>query len=268
MVSAFESDRPDPSVVGDDEVRNEIVQMVMRVAGDRRVEKVGRPFPSVLELDGWPRCVMGERHPADLARLGALVPRMPLSGVAEILSRVAQRIVACGVYGVANHLPLRLRGRKLGRQRYGFMWGEDEVEPRVCPDMFAPVLAGVGATGFEQGVELAVAGIGASACNAERRRDSWVHVGAPVRPLAPACVVGGQALSGFEIAAVECDAMDLERLGFRLVLGHVGADRGAVARGGDFPEIEHGDQAWPAPLAAALGWAVSGSAGARRTRAS
>ena len=34
--------------------------------------------------------------------------------------------------------------------------------------------------------------------------------------------------------------MDLERLGFRLVLGHVGADRRAVARGGDFPEIEHG----------------------------
>ena len=28
---------------------------------------------------------MGERHPADLARLRALLPRMPLSGVAEIV---------------------------------------------------------------------------------------------------------------------------------------------------------------------------------------
>jgi hypothetical protein len=33
--------------------------------------------------------------------------------------------------------------------------------------------------------------------------------------------------------------MDFERLGFRLVLGHVGANRRAVARGGDFPEIKH-----------------------------
>ena len=94
--------------------------------------------------------------------------------------------------------------------------------------MFAPVLAGVGATGFEQGVELAVAGIGAGACNAERRRDSWVHVGAPVRPLAPACVVGGQALSGFEVAAVECDAMDLRET--RVQVGPGSCRRGSRRR--------------------------------------
>src|SRR5580658_3795789 len=86
------------------------------------------------------------------------------------------------------------------------------------------------------------------------------------RQFAAACVVGGKALPGFEVAAVEGDAMHLERLGFRLILGHVGADRRAVARGGDFPEIEHGDQAWPAPLTGA--WAVAASAGARRVRAS
>ena len=118
--------------------------------------------------------------------------------------------------------------------------------------MLAPVVAGVGAARFEQGVKLAVAGSSAGACDAERRRDAWVHVGPPVRPLAPACVVGGEALPGFEVATVEGDAMDFERLGFRLVLGHVGADRRAVARGGDFPEIEHGDQACPAPLAGVL----------------
>jgi hypothetical protein len=37
--------------------------------------------------------------------------------------------------------------------------------------MLAPVLAGVGAARFEQGVKLAVAGSGAGACDAERRRD-------------------------------------------------------------------------------------------------
>ena len=40
-----------------------------------------------------------------------------------------------------------------------------------------------------------------------------VHVGSPVRPLAPACVVGSEALPGFEVATVEGDAMDLENSG-------------------------------------------------------
>ena len=79
--------------------------------------------------------------------------------------------------------------------------------------MLAPVLAGVGAARFEEGVQLAVAGSGAGAVDPERRRDAWVHVGPPVRPLAPACVVGGEALTGFEVATVESDAMDLENSG-------------------------------------------------------
>ena len=215
------------------------MQMVMRIAGDRRVEEVGRPVRPVLDGDGRPRRVVGERHPADLACLRPFLSRVPFPGEAEVVGGVAERIVARSMDGVADHLPLGLGGRELGRQRYGFVRGEDKVESRVFPDMLAPVFAGVGAARFEQGVELAVAGSGAGACDAERRRDPWVHVGPPVRPLAAACVVGGEALPGFEVATVESDAMDLERLRFRLVLGHVGADRRAVARGGDFPEIEH-----------------------------
>ena len=139
---------------------------------------------------------------------------MPFPGEAEVMSGVAERVVTRGVNGVADHLPLGLRGRELGRQRHGFVRGEDEVESGVFPDMLAPVLAGVGAAHFEQGVELAVAGSGAGACDAERRRDAWGHVGPPVRPLASACVVGGEALAGFEVATIEGDAMDLERLRF------------------------------------------------------
>ena len=252
-------DRADPAIVGDDEVRNEIMQMVMRIAGDRRVEKVGRAVRPVLDGDGRPRRVMGERHPADLACLRALFSRMPFPGEAEVVSGVAERVVARGVNGVADHLPLGLGGRELGRQRYGFVRGEDEVESRVFPDMLAPVLAGVGAARFEQGVELAVAGSGAGACDAERRRDAWVHVGPPVRPLASACVVGGEALPGFEVATIEGDAMDLERLRFRLVLGHVGADRRAVARGGDFPEIEHGESGVAGAVGGSVGVGCGGS---------
>src|SRR5271168_2843177 len=211
---------------------------------------------------------MGERHPADIPCLRSLFSRVPFPGEAKVLGGVAERIVARSMDGVADHLPLGLGGRELGRQRYGFVGGEDEVESRVFPDMLAPVLAGVGAARFEQGVELAVAGSGAGACDAESRRDAWVHAGPPVRPLAPACVVGGEALAGFEVATVEGDAMDFERLGFRLVLRHVDADRRAVARGGDFPEVEHWDQARPAPLAGVLAWAAAASAGASRVRAS
>ena len=187
-------DRADPAIVGDDEVRNEIMQMVMRVAGDRRIEKVGRAVRPVLDGDGRPRRVVGERHPGDLTCLGALFSCMPFPGEAEVVGGVAERVVARGVNGVADHLPLHLGGRELGRQRYGFVRGEDEVESGVCSDMLAPVLAGIGAARFEQGVELTVAGSGAGACNAERRCNAWVHVGTPVRPLAPACVVGGEPL--------------------------------------------------------------------------
>ena len=83
---------------------------------------------------------------------------MPLSGVAEVLSGVAERVVARGMDRVADDLPFRLSGREFGRQGYGFMGGEDEVESRVRADVLAPVLAGVGAARFEQGVELASRG--------------------------------------------------------------------------------------------------------------
>ena len=87
------------------------MQMVMRIAGDRRVEEVGRAVRPVLDGDGRPRRVVGERHPADLACLRALFSCMPLSGVAEVVGGVPQRVVARGVNGVADPLLLGLGGR-------------------------------------------------------------------------------------------------------------------------------------------------------------
>src|SRR5271165_5395365 len=59
------------------------------------------------------------------------------------------------------------------------------------------------------------------------------------RPLAPAGIVGGQALASFEVPAVDGDAVDLEGLRLGLVLGHIGADQRALACRGDFGEVEH-----------------------------
>ena len=77
-------DRADPSIVRDHEVRDEIVEMVVGIAGDRRVHQIGRPVRPVLDGKGRPGGVMSERHPADLAALGAFLARMPLPRDAEV----------------------------------------------------------------------------------------------------------------------------------------------------------------------------------------
>ena len=53
------------------------MQMVMRIAGDRRVEEVGRAIWPVLDGDGRPRRIVCERHPADLACLRPFSPACP-----------------------------------------------------------------------------------------------------------------------------------------------------------------------------------------------
>ena len=70
-------DRADPSIVRDHDVRNEIVQMVVGIAGDRRVHQIGRAVRPVLDGEGRPGGVMSERHPADLATLGTFSPACP-----------------------------------------------------------------------------------------------------------------------------------------------------------------------------------------------
>ena len=82
---------------------------------------------------------------------------MPLAGAPEVLSGVAQRVVACRVDGVADDLPLGFGRREFGGKGDGFMGGEHEIEPGVLAGVLAPVGAVVGATGFEESVELRVA---------------------------------------------------------------------------------------------------------------
>ena len=232
------------------------MEMIVGIAGDRGVHQISRPVRTVLDGEGRARRVMGERHPGDLAGLGALLPRVPLPSDAEIVSGAAERVVACGMDGVADELPLGLGRGELGGERDRLMGGKDEIEAGVLSDMLAPVGAVVGPARLEQGVEFAVARLGVNVREAQRRSDPWREVWPPVRALAPAGVVGGEPFAGFEITAVKGDAVDLEGFGLGPVLGHISADQRAFAGGGDFREIEHG-QARPAT--SDEGCAASGS---------
>ncbi len=107
------------------------------------------------------------------------------------------------MHGVADQLSLGLGRREFGRKRYGFMGGEHEIKARILPDMLAPVSPVVGPSRLEQGVEFIVARVGPDLGDPERRRDARRHIRPPVRPLAPAGIVGGQALAGFEVATVD-----------------------------------------------------------------
>ena len=152
--------------------------------------------------------------------------------------------------GVADQEPLGFGRREFRRKRHGFMGGEHEVEAGILPDMLAPVSPIVGPPRLKEGVELIVAGVGPDLDDAERSRDARRHIRPPVRPLAPAGIVGGQAFAGFEVPAADGDAVDLEGFGLGLVLGHIGADQRAFACGGDFGEVKH-VRLVPAPLAGA-----------------
>ena len=105
--------------------------------------------------------------------------------------------------GVADHEPLGFGRREFRRKRHGFMGGEHEIKARILPDMLAPVSPVVGPPRLKEGVELIVAGVGADLGDPERRRDARRHIRPPVRSLAPAGIVGGQALAGFEVATVD-----------------------------------------------------------------
>ena len=105
--------------------------------------------------------------------------------------------------GVADQEPLGFGRREFRRKRHGFMGGEHEIKARILPDMLAPVSPVVGPPRLKQGVELIVAGVGPDLGDPERRRDARRHIRPPVRPLAPAGIVGCQALAGFEVATVD-----------------------------------------------------------------
>ena len=184
----------------------------MRIAGDGRVEQVGLRRPAVLDGTVGRAASWRNAHPADSPGSAPFSRLQPLSGEAEDSRGVMHsRVVARSTDGVQDSGLSVPVGCELGRHGHGLVRREHEVEAAACPLMVAPGLAGVGPPRFEQGVELAVAGSGARACDAERRGDAWVHVGPPVRPFASACVVGREALAGFEVATVEGDAMHLEK---------------------------------------------------------
>jgi hypothetical protein len=87
---------------------------------------------------------VGQSDPADFAALRAFLPRVPLAGAPEVLSGVAQRLVACRVDGVADDLPLGFGRREFGGKGDGFMGANTKSNPeflRACSLQSAPLSA-------------------------------------------------------------------------------------------------------------------------------
>ena len=212
-------DRADAAVFGDDEVRDEVMQMEVRVAGDRRIDEIGSALGAVLHSERRPGGVMGERHPADVAGIDAFCSAGPFAGRSKVLGGVAEGGVVSLVDCVADQNPFRLRRGEFRGKRNGLVGGEYEVEAGVRAAACRPGLAIVGAPGLEEGIKLRVARRAAGIFDAERSGHLGGHVGPPGRGLPAARVVVRELFAGLKDAAVGRDAGNGQRFGFGRILG-------------------------------------------------
>ncbi len=95
-------ERTDAAVFCDDHVRDEIVQMVMRIAGDRGVDQIGGAARAVLDGKRGPRGVVSESDPADFAMIRAVFACMAFARPGEIVGRIMERFVIGGPDCVAD----------------------------------------------------------------------------------------------------------------------------------------------------------------------
>ena len=110
--------RADPAIVGHNQVHQEVVDMRVRVAGDRGIEKVGLAPCPVLDVQRWSGGVVAETDPPDRPWIGAVLASLSLPGPAEHLGDIAHG----GVVGPIDPVP---DGRTLGR-RGGELGGEGD----------------------------------------------------------------------------------------------------------------------------------------------
>ena len=71
--------RADPAIVGDDQVHQEVVDMRMRVAGDRGIEQVSLAPCPVLDVQRWSGGVMAEADPPNVSSVGTVLASPALS---------------------------------------------------------------------------------------------------------------------------------------------------------------------------------------------
>jgi hypothetical protein len=119
----------DPAIPGGDQIRHEIVEMVMGVAGDRGLDEIRGAVLAILDGEGWPRGVVNEGYPADFTGVGAFLPAMAFAGPAKVARGVAQGLVVGGDDSVADGRFFGFGRREFRREGNGFMRRKDEIEP-------------------------------------------------------------------------------------------------------------------------------------------
>jgi hypothetical protein len=120
------------------------VQVIVGIAGDRSVHEIGSPIRTVLNGKGRPGRVVSEGHPTDFVTFRTLLPGVPFASDAEIPRGVTERIVACGVDGVADQQFLGFSRCELGRKRHRLVRAKTKSNPeffRTCSLQSAPLSA-------------------------------------------------------------------------------------------------------------------------------
>ena len=104
------------------------MDVVMRVAGDRRIEQVRLTAGSILDLHGRPRGVMAEADPTDGPRIGTVFPTIAFTSPANLGRQKAHRSIGRAIRRISDHRAFRIGGRKSRRERHGFIRAEDDIE--------------------------------------------------------------------------------------------------------------------------------------------
>ena len=92
--------RADPAALGGHHVEHAVVDVVVRIAGQRHLGQVGHARLAVLDLQRRPGSVVEEGHPAHLARIGTFLAVPALPGPADLTGHVAHGVVV----GTADRL--------------------------------------------------------------------------------------------------------------------------------------------------------------------
>ena len=234
--------RADPSSVRDHQVRDQVVQMVVGIAGDRRVP-IGSPRPGRF----WTAGSAGPRHertsPSRSRRARSLSRPHAPSLDAELSRGVAERIVARGMDGVADHR--LVFGRRDSAASDTDLWGATTKSKRdffrTCSLQSAPLLARRASkrasSSSSRGSARTLATPGAAA-------DAPQHLRAPVRQLRPGPPVSSalkrlQNFQGHDPSVEKPKStFDVFRLG--LVLGALGRGSHAPSLSPQTqPRVEH-----------------------------
>ena len=226
----------DAPVIGDDDVHQEVVDVGMRVTGDRAVHQVGLAPCPVLDLQRGPGGMVAEADPPDCPWIGAVLAAGSLACPSEHLGDVPHRPVVGPVHGVPDRGTLGRRLGELGRERDRLVRREHQVEAAELARVLRPGLPRVGAASLEQQRHLSIPGH-PGRVDADSLSKGCRHVGAPGRPAVAAGVVGGQASAFVELAPSRVHPWRVDRLG--RVLGKVAQQQLALGRRGDLAEVHH-----------------------------